>query len=176
MFSFWVMTVGVFVWTLGCYACCALVVTAPVGALIVGRSASGRGVGGGARIAAWYWATGLVPWICYRHLLNGGPVPARLVNLAYRAMLVLWFLGPVVGGGMLANNAGGPNSEWMLLIPGVNLVMLALAVGWRSVAERTGSADVRLGGGDAVPFVFGTMGMLSLLPQAFLMPLILSLL
>ena len=176
MFGFWVMSVGVLVWTLGCYACCALVATAPIGALIVRRRPSARGIRGGVGIGAWYWAMGFVPWVCYRYRLNGSPQPAGLVNLAYWSMLIVWFFGPVVGGGMMANGSGGPNSEWMLLIPGINVVMIALAVGWMSLAERTRSADVRLGGGDAMPFVFGTIGMLSLLPQAFVMPLILSLL
>lgn len=42
MFGFWVMMVGMFVWTLGCYVCCALVATAPTGGLFVRLRASWR--------------------------------------------------------------------------------------------------------------------------------------
>ena len=177
MFAFWVTMVGIFVWTLGCYACCALVVTAPVGSLIIRRRASARVIGSVTRTGAWYWAIGLAPWVGYLYRINGRPLPARFLNFAFRWMLALWLVGPVVGGGMMASGSGpGPNSEWMFLIPAINLGMIVLAMGWRSMAERTGPSDVRLRGADSMPFLFGAIGMLSLLPQAFLMPLILSLL
>ena len=177
MIVFWVMSLGLLAWTLGCYACCMLVVTSPIGALIMRRRASARGIGGGARTGAWYWVAGFAPWVCYLYRINGRPPPARLLSFAFRSMIVLWSVGPVIGGGMMASGSGpGPNSQWMLLIPVVNLGMIALAVGWRSVVGRTGPQDVRLRGGDVMPFLFGAIGMLSLLPQAFLMPLIISLL
>ena len=175
MIVFWVMSLGLLAWTLGCYACCALVVTSPVGALIIRGRASARGIDGGARTGAWYWAAGFVPWVCYLYLVNGRPLPARLLNLSFRLMIGVWLVGPVISGGIASGSAPGPNNQWMLLVPAVNLGMIALAVGWRSVAGRTGPQDVRLRGGDTMPFLFGAIGMLSLLPQAFLMPLILSL-
>ena len=177
MIVFWVMVVGIFAWTLGCYACCMLVITAPIGALIIWRRASARGIGGGAGYGAWYWACGFVPWVCYLYRINGRPLPARLLNFGFWLTIVLWLVGPVVGGGMMASGSGYlPHGQWMLLIPAVNLGMVALAVGWKSRAGRTGPEEVRLRGGDVMPFLFATVGMLSLLPQAFLMPLILSLL
>ena len=100
-------------------------------------------------------------------------MPGRMVSVAYKSTVVLLLAGPVVGGGMVASNSGGRNSEWLLLIPALNLVLIVLAVVWRLAGRRTGEADVRLRSGDVMPFLFVTVGMLSLLPQSFLMPLIL---
>ena len=61
--AFWAMSLGLLPWILGCYACCMLVLTSPIGGLIIRGPASARGIGRGARTGAWYWAAGFVSWV-----------------------------------------------------------------------------------------------------------------
>lgn len=173
MMAFWVMTLGLFVWTLGCYVCCAIVVTAPIGAFVSGRIASRRGLepGGFARSGAWYWVAGFVPWVCYLRQLNNRPPPRKAFDFAYRCVLAFWLVGPVVGGGMVAAGSGyGSDGRWLFVLPLANLAAMLVSVMWRSFGSGTSLRDGRLRSGDVAPFFLATLGMLSLLAQAFLVP------
>ncbi len=179
MVSFWIMATGLFVWTLGCYVSCAVLATSPIGALVCRRLASKRGLAGGryAWTGGWYWIAGFAPWVYCLYQINGRPPPIRMYNLAFRWLLVAWLVGPVIGGGMMAAGPGiGPNSGWLFAVPVVNLVGIVVSVIWRSVSTGTVTGDGQLRSGDVMPFFFAMVGMLTLLLQGFLVPLILSLL
>ena len=179
MVPFWIMATGLFVWTLGCYVSCAVPATSPIGALVCRRLAPKRGFAGGryAWTGRWYWIAGFAPWVYCLHQINGRPPPIRMYNLAFRWLLVAWLVGPVIGGGMMAAGPGiGPNSGWLFAVPVANLVGIVVSVIWRSVSTGTVGGDGQLRSGDVMPFFFATVGMLTLLLQRFLAPLILSLL
>lgn len=102
---------GALVWSWGCYACCAMLVTAPVGALLCRYWARRRGldVAHSTRLGAFYWAAGLMPWVYFVFQINGRTPPRGRMQAVYVALFFAWLAGPIAAGFfMLARRALNP--------------------------------------------------------------------
>ena len=116
-------------WSWGCFACCALVITAPVGALLC-RAWAGRQGDDVARrtwVGAACWAAGFLPWVYLACEINGRTVPRKTIKAAYAALFIAWLWGPIIGG---FSSASVSSSDVATLFPVVSLLVWLVSLVW----------------------------------------------
>ena len=113
--GFFTFFVGPVLWSWGCFAFCALVITAPVGAILcrVWASSSGDQATRRTWIGAICWAAGFMPWVYLACEISGRAVPRKAVKAAYAVLFAAWMVGPVIGG--FSSAAVSSTAHWASL-------------------------------------------------------------
>lgn len=164
---FFVFFGGGMVWSWGCYACCAMMVTSPVGALLCRSWARRQGLDAArcARRGALYWAAGLMPWVYFAFQINGRTVPRQRMKAIYAALFFAWLAGPIAAGFF---HAGAPGLESISWVPIASLLgwiagLVSLTLAEVLPASRQRGHILRL-----VPSLLGSLAMLTWLPFRWL--------
>ena len=162
---------GLWFWTMGCWICCALVASSPIGALACLFWARRRGLDAArcTRLGAFYWAAGFMPWLYFALQMNDRPVPQRLIKAIYVALSIAWLMGPVMFGFFWTS--GDPaldDHDWLILHPIANLFAWIAALFFLMSADVLPSSRQRVHICHVVPSVLGTLVMLTWLPYALL--------
>ncbi len=158
MFMLYVWLAGAAIWVLGFFVCCALVVTAPIGALLSWHWARRHGWDASrcARLGALYWACGLVPWVHYAFQINGRMLPWGLLGPSYAALFLAWLLGPIGIGFLFAT---GP----LILVPIANLLAFIAALVCLMFADDLPETQERVQIRHVIPSLLGSLAMLTYL-------------
>ena len=156
---------GFYVWTWGCWICCAMVVTAPIGALACRSWAQRHGLDATrcARLGALYWACGFMPWVHFAYAITGRTAPRRVVWVVYAALCVAMVLGPVIAGFFWAANVA--RHEWLVMTPFMSLLALPTALVSLAVAKPLPARQQRVHTGHVVAALLGSLAMLTWLPH-----------
>ncbi len=154
---------SVAIWALGCFACCALIATAPIGALLCRRWALRQGWDASryAWLGAFYWACGLMPWVYFAFRLNGRTPPRRLLGATYTALFLAWLAGPVIAGFI---HADFPGLEFLVWIPIVNLLTFIAALVCLAIADELPETPQRVQILRVIPSLLWSLAMLTSLP------------
>ncbi len=154
-----------FVWALGCFACCVLIVTAPIGALLCRRWALRQGWDASryAWLGAFYWAGGFIPWVYFACRINGQTPPRWLMRAAYVALFFAWLVGPLGYVLLGAISYGIEFPEWppITWLPIANLLALIVALVCWARAEALPATQERVDTYRVIPSVLGSLAMLS---------------
>ena len=145
----------------------ALVITAPVGALLCRAWAGRQGDDVTRRtwVGAACWAAGFLPWVYLACEINGRTVPRKTIKAAYAALFIAWLWGPIIGG---FSSASVSSSDVATLFPVVSLLVWLVSlvwVGYVGITPET-SQCVRLK--HMVPGILGTLAMLAWLPYSLI--------
>ena len=159
---------GFYVWTWGCWMCCALVVTAPFGALTCRSWARRQGLDttGCARWGALYWACGLMPWVHFAYQITGCKAPRRVVGMVYVVLCIAMVQGPVIAGFFWTSDL--MRHEWLGVTPFVSLLALPTVLACLAVAKPLPARRQRVHIGHVVAALLGTLAMLTWLPHRLL--------
>ena len=159
---------GLWFWQIGCWICCALVVSSPVGALACRFWARRHGLDAArcTRLGALYWAVGFMPWLYFSFQINGWSVPPRLIKAIYAALFSAWLMGPVIFGFFwTSENPLLGDRDWLVLHPIGNLlaciVALICLLFARVLPARSQRVDIR----HVAPSALGSLAMLTWLPH-----------
>ena len=155
--------IGDVLWSWGCFACCALVITAPVGALLC-RAWAGRQGDDVARrtwVGAACWAAGFLPWVYLACEINGWTVPRKTIKAAYAALFIAWLWGPIIGGFFSASLS---SSDAATLFPVVSLLAWLVSLVWVGFVGITPDRSPRFHLVHLVPGILMTLSMLAWLP------------
>ncbi len=154
-----------FVWALGCFACCVLIATAPIGALLCRRWACQQGWDASrcAWLGAFYWAGGFIPWVHFAFQINGRMPPPGLMGTTYTALFFAWLAGPVSIGIFDTIWVG----RWFLellpvtWLPIANLLAFIAALVCLVKADELPATPERVDTYRVIPSVLGSLAMLS---------------
>lgn len=159
---------GFHVWTWGCWVCCALVTTAPIGALSCQFWARRQGLDAArcARLGALYWACGFLPWVYFALQIQDRAVPRRLMTIIHAALFVAWLMGPVIAGFFWSSAL--TRHDWLVVTPFASLLALPTALVCLAIAEPLPVRRRRVHNGYVVASLLGSMTMLTWLPHRLL--------
>ena len=159
---------GIYVWTWGCWICCALVATAPIGALSCRVWARRQGLDTVrcARLGALYWACGFLPWVYFAFQIRDRTVPRRLMRVVYAFLCLALVLGPVIAGFFWASDL--TRHEWLVVTPFASLLALPTTLVCLAIAEPLPVRQQRIHTGHVVASLLGSLTMLTWLPHRLL--------
>ena len=155
------------VWSWGCYACCAMMVTSPVGALLC-RSWARRqdlDIARCARRGALYWAAGLMPWVYFAFQIKGRTVPRRRMKAIYAALFFAWLWGPIITGFFLSDS---PDREFLAWVSITSLLAWIASLVCLAFAEVLPANRQRVHILHLIPSLLGSLAMLTWLPYRWL--------
>lgn len=161
---FFAFFVSGLLWSWGCFAFGALVITAPVGGLLCRSWLSPQDDRAALRTlvaGAVCWASGFIPWIYLACEIKGRAVPRRTVKTAYTVLFVAWFVGPVIGGFFSASVSSSDVAVWF---PVASLVAWLTSLVWVGFVGITPETSQRDWFKHVVPGTLATLAMLSSLP------------
>ena len=166
-FVFMVAFGGAAIWSWGCYACCAMMVTAPVGGLSCRYWARRRDldVARCTWLGAFYWAAGLMPWVYFSFQINGRMPPRGRMKSGYVALFFAWLAGPIAAGFF---HADSPGREWMAWVAVVSLLAWIASLTCLAFAEVLPAVRQRVHVFHLVPSLLGGLAMLTWLPYRWL--------
>lgn len=150
-------------WSWGCFAFGALVITAPVGALLCRSWPSRQGESVALRTlsGAMCWAAGLIPWIYLACEINRRAVPRKTVKTMYIVLFTAWLVGPIIGG---FSSASLSSSEVAALFPVASLVAWLISLVWVGFAGITPDTSRSVRFRHMVPGILAVLAMLAWLP------------
>ena len=154
-------------WSLGSFAFCVLVVTAPVGALLCRSWLSPQDDRAALRTlvaGAVCWASGFIPWIYLACEIKGRTVPRRTVKTAYTALFVVWLVGPVIGG---VFSASVSSSDVAVFFPVASLLAWLVSLVWVGFVGITPETSRSVRFQHVVPGALGTSAMLTWWPYSW---------
>ena len=154
-------------WQAGCWICCALVLTSPIGGRLCRSWSRREGLEEArcARLGALCWAAGFMPWLYLVMQIKGGVLPRGLMAVIYTVLFIAWFMGPVVVGFvMILEFPEFSDRRWLVVHPIASLLawVVALLCLWSAKVLPAGSQRVERY--RVVPSVLGSLSMLSWLP------------
>ena len=165
--GFFTFFVGPVLWSWGCFAFCALVVTAPVGAILcrVWASRSGDYVARQTWIGAACWAAGFMPWVYLACETSGRAVPRKAVKATYVVLFTAWLVGPVIGG---FSSAALSSSDLVTLFPVFSLLAWLVSLVWVGFVGVAPDRSPRFHLVHLVPGILMTLSMLAWLPYSWI--------
>ncbi len=157
---------GFFAWMGAFWVCCALIVTAPIGALLCRYWARKQGLEASrcAWFGAFYWACGLMPWVHFAFQINGRMPPRGLLGTTYAVLFFVWFAGPI---STTFFEAQVSHTEPPIWIPIANLLAFIAALGalgFLVFADELPETRERVQILRVIPSLLWTLAMLTWLP------------
>lgn len=175
LFAIYVLAIfaGLWLWTIGCWTCCALVASSPIGALscLFWARCHGWNAARCTGLGALYWAAGFMPWLYFALQMNGRPAPRRLITAIYVSLFITWLIGPVLFGFVwISEDPFFRDRGWLVLHPIANLLAWMAALACLMSAKVLPASTQRVHICHVVPSLLGTLAMLSWLPYVLLVP------